>query len=47
MKNWKIRTFILLTDMANEKDIDIAELFYEYNFNDKEMKDYYEWANNL
>lgn len=42
-KDYKTLCFILLTDMANDNDIDISELFERYNFDSKDIEDYYKW----
>lgn len=42
-RNWRLQCFNLLNQMTNELGIDIGELFYEYNFSDREIKDYYKF----
>lgn len=43
MRDYKIFSFAVLTDIANELDIDIAELFAQYDFGEEEIEDYYNW----
>ena len=41
--NYKTLCFVLLTDMANDNDIDVNELFERYGFNRQDIEDYHKW----
>jgi hypothetical protein len=42
-KDYKTLCFVLLTDMANDNDVDISELFERYGFDAKDIEDYHKW----
>lgn len=46
IRDYKYLTFQLINDLSNELEIDPAELFYQYDFSEEEIEDYYNWFDN-
>lgn len=43
IRDYKYFAFTLICDISNELEIDPAELFYQYDFSEEEIEEYYEW----
>lgn len=43
-RNWRLLTYNLILELANELEIDPAEILNDYGFSDREIKYFYKWC---